>query len=131
MTNTGYLSLQANIICLLLALIGITVIVEHPAWFGRVPQTASSAWEFGVPAEWRRSRLMVGISHDYDPIVDFWQWYRRREEQRLGPLADYALDKCEETFKRCEWTSFGHWHAIYLRQRWSEHKAHAPRRIDW
>jgi hypothetical protein len=35
--GTGYLSLQANIICLLLALVGTTAIIQHPNWFGRVP----------------------------------------------------------------------------------------------
>jgi hypothetical protein len=29
--------MQANVICLLLALIGTTVIIRHPEWFGRVP----------------------------------------------------------------------------------------------
>jgi len=27
------LSLQANVICLLLFLVGITALIEHPAWF--------------------------------------------------------------------------------------------------
>jgi hypothetical protein len=34
MRGTNYLSLQANIICLLLALIGSTAIIKHPDWFG-------------------------------------------------------------------------------------------------
>jgi hypothetical protein len=38
--DTAYLLLQINIICLLLALIGSTAIVKHPAWFGGVPATA-------------------------------------------------------------------------------------------
>jgi hypothetical protein len=25
---------------------------------------------------------MAGPSRDYDVIVDFWEWYRRREERR-------------------------------------------------
>jgi hypothetical protein len=37
MKANDYLPLQANIICLLLALIGSTVIVQHPDWFGGVP----------------------------------------------------------------------------------------------
>ena len=32
-----YLLLQINVICLLLALLGSTAIVEHPGWFGGVP----------------------------------------------------------------------------------------------
>jgi hypothetical protein len=60
---------------------------------------------------------MVGKSRDYNVIVDFWEWYRHRQERQSGPIANYALDKCEETFRRCEWTSFGRWYAIYLRER--------------
>lgn len=40
--NTSYLSLQANIVCLLLALIGTTIIIEHPGWFGQVPQRSNT-----------------------------------------------------------------------------------------
>jgi hypothetical protein len=36
-SETGYLSLQINIICLLLALLGVTIITQHPDWFGGVP----------------------------------------------------------------------------------------------
>jgi hypothetical protein len=50
-TNNNYLSLQANIICLLLALIGSMAVVKHPAWFGGIPQTSDPALEFSVPAE--------------------------------------------------------------------------------
>ena len=57
---------------------------------------------------------MVDGVRGYDVVVDFWDWYRRREAR---PLASYALDKCEETFRKCEWNSFGHWHEIYLRER--------------
>ena len=39
--DLGYLLLQINVICLLLALIGSTVIVKHPAWFGEVPAPAA------------------------------------------------------------------------------------------
>lgn len=35
--ETGYLSLQINIICLLLALLGMTILTEHPNWFGGIP----------------------------------------------------------------------------------------------
>jgi hypothetical protein len=50
MRKNDYLSLQANIICLLLALIGSTAIIEHPGWFGSVPGAISPAWEFMAPA---------------------------------------------------------------------------------
>jgi len=42
MIETGLLSLQVNIICLLLALIGSAAIIEHPAWFGSVPPASMS-----------------------------------------------------------------------------------------
>jgi len=32
--NDRLLLLQVNIICLLLALIGTTVVIQHPEWFG-------------------------------------------------------------------------------------------------
>jgi hypothetical protein len=50
-TNNGYLSLQANIICLLLALVGSMAVIEHPAWFGGVPQTSDQPSGFSMPAE--------------------------------------------------------------------------------
>jgi hypothetical protein len=43
--DLGYLLLQINVICLLLALIGTTAIVMHPAWFGGVPVAAQSLAE--------------------------------------------------------------------------------------
>jgi hypothetical protein len=35
--DLGHLLLQINVICLLLALIGTTAIMKHPAWFDDVP----------------------------------------------------------------------------------------------
>ena len=69
---------------------------------------------------------MAGHSRDYNVIVDFWEWYRHREERPSGPLANYALDKCEETFRRCEWAGFGRWYAIYLRERRRISKRNEP-----
>jgi hypothetical protein len=40
-----YLLLQINVICLLLALIGTTAIVKHPAWFGDTSAIAQSLVE--------------------------------------------------------------------------------------
>jgi len=60
---------------------------------------------------------MIETRRDCDVIVDFWEWYRRREQRQQSSIANYALDKCEESFGRCEWRSFGRWHAIYLRER--------------
>jgi hypothetical protein len=60
---------------------------------------------------------MINSTQSYDVIVDFWEWYRRREANRCNPLKSYALDRCEKTFRRCEWNNFGDWYAIYLRER--------------
>jgi hypothetical protein len=43
--DLGNLLLRINLICLLLALIGSTVVVTHPAWFGDVPAAAQSLAE--------------------------------------------------------------------------------------
>jgi hypothetical protein len=40
-----YLLLQINVICLLLALIGTTAIVKHPAWFASAPMASQSLAE--------------------------------------------------------------------------------------
>ena len=50
-------------------------------------------------------------------VANFWKWYQRRQEREPNPLARYALDKCEETFKRSEWDRFGYWFSIYRRER--------------
>jgi hypothetical protein len=49
MSKNDFLSLQANVICLLLALIGATAIIEHPDWFGRVPGNYVPQWKFVTP----------------------------------------------------------------------------------
>jgi hypothetical protein len=38
--ETCYLSLQINIVCVLLALVGVSAITLHPNWFGKVPAKA-------------------------------------------------------------------------------------------
>jgi hypothetical protein len=40
--DPGYLLLQINVICLLLALIGTAAIVKYPQWFGAAPVAAQS-----------------------------------------------------------------------------------------
>jgi hypothetical protein len=60
---------------------------------------------------------MIEKTCDYNVIADFREWYQRRQERQLGPLASYALDKCEEEFGKCEWESFRYWHTIYFRER--------------
>lgn len=41
--ETTFLSLHINIICVLAALVGVTLIVQHPSWFGRVPAANEQA----------------------------------------------------------------------------------------
>lgn len=52
-----------------------------------------------------------------DVIVDFWEWYQNRNARYYNPVAEHALDKCEEMLQRRQWESFGYWHRIYLRER--------------
>ena len=52
-----------------------------------------------------------------DVIADFWEWYERRQKRVQSPLAEYALDRCDETFRRCDWDRFGYWFSVYRRQR--------------
>jgi hypothetical protein len=52
MREHNYLSLQANIICILLALIGSTAVIKHPDWFGGTPETVASAETVSMPAPW-------------------------------------------------------------------------------
>ena len=40
-----YLLLQISVICLLMAFIGSTVIVEHPDWFGGLPAISQALGE--------------------------------------------------------------------------------------
>ena len=60
---------------------------------------------------------MIEKMQSYDVVADFWERYQRRHERAHGPIARLALDKCEETFMRREWDSFGYWHTIYHRER--------------
>jgi hypothetical protein len=64
---------------------------------------------------------MIREQQGYDVVVGFWEWYERSQEYKSPPLAHHALDRCEEAFKRCEWKSFGYWHAIYIRERMRPH----------
>lgn len=43
MRENDLLSLQANVICLLLALVGSTAIVKHPDWFGGPSEVSAHA----------------------------------------------------------------------------------------
>jgi hypothetical protein len=38
--DLNYLLLQINVICLQLALVGSTVVIRHPTWFGAEPLAA-------------------------------------------------------------------------------------------
>ena len=69
---------------------------------------------------------MIQKPHGYDVVVDFWEWYQRRQERRYNPLASHALDKCEHALASCDWDSFAFWHKIYLRER---SKCQPPRQI--
>lgn len=55
---------------------------------------------------------MIEQTHRYDVIVDFWEWYQRRMNAKYDPLANLALDKCEDAITKREWDNFGYWHEI-------------------
>ena len=57
------------------------------------------------------------MTRPHDVIRDFWQWYDRRSQRQNNGVADLALDKCEETFQRCDWHGFGYWYEVYCRER--------------
>jgi hypothetical protein len=84
--------------------------MRHPKQFEGV----TTVWEITVASHGLTATMKKTDRSDL--IVDFWQWYRRRQEQQYNPLASLALDKCEEAFARCDWNSFGYWHTIYLRE---------------
>jgi hypothetical protein len=52
-----------------------------------------------------------------NPVANFWEWYQRRQERGLSPMARYSLDKCEEAYRSYKWDSFGYWFEIYRRER--------------
>jgi len=41
--DLNYILLQISVICLLLALIGSTVIIRHPTWFGAEPTAVTQS----------------------------------------------------------------------------------------
>jgi hypothetical protein len=57
------------------------------------------------------------MTRTYDVIEDFWKWYDRGARRHDNGVADLALEKCEETFQRCDWKGFGYWHRVYCRER--------------
>ena len=57
-----------------------------------------------------------------DVIDFFWEWQRRQTVARSDGIANYALDRCEEAFQRCDWKEFARWHAIYCRERGGSRK---------
>jgi hypothetical protein len=50
-----------------------------------------------------------------DVIDFFWEWQGRHKKS--SPMAELALDKCEEAFLRRDWKGFSYWHPIYCRSR--------------
>jgi hypothetical protein len=60
---------------------------------------------------------MMEQSRGPNVIANFWEWYERRQQRDKSPLAKFALDRCDETFRRCDWDRFGYWFSIYRRER--------------
>ena len=59
MSSRDHLLLQAIIICLVPAPIGITAVVKHQAWFGRVPESA--AFQNGHLQSYQQIARAVGL----------------------------------------------------------------------
>lgn len=60
---------------------------------------------------------MIGQTRGADVIDYFWEWQKRQTVPQRNPVAEFALDKCEEMFLRRNHKSFAYWHAIYHRER--------------
>jgi hypothetical protein len=57
-------------------------------------------------------------SRQYRDVINFfWERQQRGIQRQHNPIADLALDKCEEMFQRGDWRQFAYWHAIYNRER--------------
>jgi hypothetical protein len=69
---------------------------------------------------------MAQTPPDRDVIVQFWEWYDRRYAGARGPVANLALDKCEEAFMMRDWGTFAYWHAILVRERPSQNRGAPP-----
>jgi hypothetical protein len=48
-------------------------------------------------------------------VVEFREYHSR--QQNRNSILELALNKCEETFMRSDWSGFGYWFAIYRRER--------------
>jgi hypothetical protein len=52
-----------------------------------------------------------------DVIDFFWERMRRQDPLASSPLAEMALDRCEEMMLRRDWAGFGYWLGVYRRER--------------
>lgn len=57
------------------------------------------------------------LIRDRGVVVNFGEWTDRSDTRERTPLAEYALNRCEEMFAARAWESFGYWHAVYVRER--------------
>jgi hypothetical protein len=63
--------------------------------------------------------------------IDFLsEWQRRQKNRKSEPIAELALDMCEEMFQQRNWEGFAHWHAIYCSARSSSQHLEAGRHRD-
>jgi len=60
---------------------------------------------------------MVQARSDHDVIVQFWEWYEHRHGPARKPIANLALDKCEEAMLGRDWRAFAYWHSVFVRER--------------
>jgi hypothetical protein len=99
--------------------------------FGRWPGFSSRAHYERLPS-WRHNQMVARCeryssryaiseggpsTRDTDVVVSLDLHRRRHRQIQTSPLAEHALDQCEEAFRRSDWQKFGYWHAVFVRER--------------
>ena len=56
-------------------------------------------------------------TRDTNVVVSLHLRRRRQDQIRTSPLAEHALDQCEEAFEHSDWQKFGYWHSVFLHER--------------
>jgi hypothetical protein len=101
--------------------------------FGRWPKFRSQAHQEKVPlcschqnqmvtpCKRHGSRYFISEGtpspRDTNLVVSLELRPRRQKQVRTSPLAERALDQCEEAFRHSDWQKFGYWHAVFLHER--------------
>ena len=60
---------------------------------------------------------MSDFRHFAENVIDIADRATQKHAQNVSALADLALDRCEEAFERAEWSRFGYWFDVFVRER--------------